>query len=48
VGRTWREEPPASNVSIFEKDESGFRVVNRFGEGSEIEAPILDGTYAIY
>lgn len=41
VGRTWREDPPATNVSILEKTNERFRLVERCGEGSEIEALML-------
>jgi hypothetical protein len=47
VGRTWRDDPPASNVSIFEKDEQGFRLIDRFGEGSEIESIVLEQSLEI-
>jgi hypothetical protein len=42
VGRTWQENPPAHNVSVFEKTEAGFKLVRRYGDGSEIESIILD------
>jgi hypothetical protein len=42
VGRTWREEPPSHNVSFFEKTNSGFELVRRYGEGSEIESIVLE------
>jgi hypothetical protein len=41
VGRTWQENPPSHNVSIFEKSATGFRLVCRWGEGSEIEEIVL-------
>jgi hypothetical protein len=37
AGRTWREDPPASHVSVLEKEPGGFRLVERYGDGSEIE-----------
>jgi hypothetical protein len=37
LGRTWREDPPASHVSVLEKEPGGFRLVERYGDGSEIE-----------
>jgi hypothetical protein len=42
VGRTWQENPPAHNVSIFERTDTGFRLVRRYGDGSEIEALVLE------
>jgi hypothetical protein len=42
VGRTWREEPPASNVSIFERTDTGFELLHRSGDGSEIESLVLE------
>ncbi|HEX4137096.1 MAG TPA: hypothetical protein VHY84_20970 [Bryobacteraceae bacterium] len=42
VGRTWQEAPPSHNVSILEKTEAGFKLVRRYGEGSEIESLVLD------
>src|SRR5262249_20781858 len=42
AGRTWREGPPAHHVSLFEKDAAGFRLVERTGEGSEIETLALE------
>jgi hypothetical protein len=42
VGRTWQEQPPSHNVSIFEKTNSGFELVRRYGEGSEIESIVLE------
>jgi hypothetical protein len=42
VGRTWRESPPSHNASILEKTESGFRLICRYGDGSEIESIILE------
>ena len=37
VGRTMREHPPEHNVSILVRQRSGFRLLQRFGAGSEIE-----------
>jgi hypothetical protein len=42
VGRTVRENPPTHNVSIFEKTATGFRLVRRYGDGSEIETLVLE------
>jgi hypothetical protein len=42
VGRTWQEQPPSHNVSFFEKTNSGFQLVRRYGEGSEIESIVLE------
>jgi hypothetical protein len=44
VGRTWQENPPSHNVSIFEKTDAGFRLARRYGDGSEIEALVLAQT----
>jgi len=38
VGRTTQESPPVHNASIFVREEAGFRLVERFGAGSEIES----------
>jgi hypothetical protein len=43
VGRTFQEKPPAHNGSIFVREKSGFRLLERFGEGSEIEELVLAG-----
>jgi hypothetical protein len=43
AGRT-REDPPAHDVSILEKNSGGFRFVERYGEGSEIESLALELT----
>lgn len=37
VGRTFRDDPPSHNVSVFVKEAQGFKLLRRFGEGSEIE-----------
>jgi hypothetical protein len=37
VGRTVSEDPPVHNASIFIRDGEGFRVLERYGKGSEIE-----------
>jgi hypothetical protein len=42
VGRTWQEDPPAHHVSILEKNLAGFQLLERYGEGSEIEPLALD------
>jgi hypothetical protein len=42
VGRTWREDPPAHHVSILEKKLGGFQLVERYGDGSEIESLALE------
>jgi hypothetical protein len=41
VGRTWQENPPSHNVSIFERTDTGFQLVQRYGDGSEIESLVL-------
>jgi hypothetical protein len=41
VGRTWQEDPPAHNVSVLEKNAGGFQVIDRYGDGSEIESLAL-------
>jgi hypothetical protein len=41
AGRTWQEQPPSHNVSIFERTGRGFKLARRYGEGSEIEALVL-------
>ena len=42
AGRTWQEDPPAHNVSVLEKTQGGFQLVEHFGDGSEIESLALD------
>lgn len=37
VGRTFEEKPPRHNASLLKKENGGFRVIERWGEGSEIE-----------
>ena len=41
VGRTIRENPPLHDASIFELHSAGFRLLERFGAGSEIEQFVL-------
>lgn len=41
VGRTVRETPPAHNASLFVREKTGFRLIERFGDGSEIEELVL-------
>jgi hypothetical protein len=43
VGRTVSEDPPVHHATIFEKHGDGFRVIERYGKGSEIEPLILKG-----
>lgn len=43
VGRTVQENPPAHNASLFIREKTGFRLLERFGEGSEIEGLVLSG-----
>jgi hypothetical protein len=45
VGRTWQEDPPATNFSAFEKTERGLRLLERGGEGSEVEALMLAASF---
>lgn len=40
VGRTFEENPPSHNASVLMKEGSGFRLLERFGKGSEIESLI--------
>ena len=37
VGRTFQESPPAHDASVFLKDGDGFRLLERYGKGSEVE-----------
>jgi hypothetical protein len=37
VGRTFQENPPAHDASVFFKDGEGFRLLERYGKGSEVE-----------
>ena len=41
VGRTFQETPPDHNVSILIREKQGFRLLDRFGKGSEIEELVL-------
>jgi hypothetical protein len=41
VGRTFQENPPDHNASIFVKEDAGFRLLDRYGKGSEIEDLVL-------
>ncbi len=41
VGRTYQENPPAHNASLFVREKKGFRLLERFGAGSEIEELVL-------
>jgi hypothetical protein len=41
VGRTVSENPPVHHATIFIKDAGAFRVLERYGKGSEIEPLIL-------
>jgi hypothetical protein len=45
VGRTWRENPPASNVSFLQRTETGFTCLHRHGDGSEIETLAVRSGY---
>ena len=47
TGRTSSEDPPEGNISILEKTEAGFRLVDRCGTGSEIESLVL-GSQGLY
>ena len=42
VGRTFKEDPPTHDASVFMKDGDGFRLLERFGKGSEVEPLIPD------
>jgi hypothetical protein len=42
VGRTYQETPCVHNATIFERQIDGFRALDRFGTGSEIEALVLE------
>ena len=37
VGRTFQENPPAHDASVFMKDGDSFRLLERYGKGSEVE-----------
>lgn len=41
AGRTVQENPPVHNASLFVRESAGFRLVERFGAGSEIEELVL-------
>lgn len=41
VGRTVQETPPVHHASVFLREASGFRLIHRFGPGSEIESLVL-------
>jgi hypothetical protein len=42
VGRTVRENPPEHHASLFVREKTGFRLLDRFGSGSEIEPLVLN------
>jgi|GEM_PF-2807214 len=46
VGRTWQEKPPSHNVSFFERTGNGFKLLRRYGDGSEIESIVLQETWS--
>jgi hypothetical protein len=37
VGRTYQEVPPSHDASVYMKDGDGFRLLERYGKGSEVE-----------
>jgi hypothetical protein len=41
VGRTVQDNPPIHNASIFLREDSGFRLIEEFGSGSEIQSLVL-------
>ena len=43
LGRTIQEKPPVHHASMFVREPSGFRLLQRFGPGSEIEGIVLTG-----
>jgi hypothetical protein len=43
VGRTMQENPAVHHVSLFIRQKNGFRLIERFGPGSEIEELVLTG-----
>lgn len=46
VGRTVQENPPVHHASLFVRDKDGFRLLERFGPGSEIENLVVAGLAA--
>lgn len=46
VGRTVQENPPVHHASLFVRDKNGFRLLERFGPGSEIEDLVVTGLAA--
>jgi hypothetical protein len=42
LGRTYKEDPPAHDATVFMKDGDGLRLLERFGKGSEVEPLIPD------
>jgi hypothetical protein len=38
VGRTFQENPPQHDASVYIKDGDGFRLLERYGKGSEVES----------
>lgn len=42
VGRTFQENPPAHNASIFIREKTAFRLLERFGTGAEIDDLVLN------
>ncbi len=43
VGRTVQEDPPVHDASLFIREKTGFRLLEHFGTGSEIEDLVLSG-----
>ncbi|HTA46529.1 MAG TPA: hypothetical protein VK789_28995 [Bryobacteraceae bacterium] len=43
VGRTMQENPPVHHASLLVREKDGFRLIERFGPGSEIEELVVTG-----
>lgn len=45
VGRTLKENPPVHAATVFTKDERGFRLIDRYDKGSEIDELVAGATF---
>jgi hypothetical protein len=46
VGRTWQDDPPKHRASVFAKEDRGFRLLDRYDGGSEIDELIASADLA--
>jgi len=46
VGRTWQDNPPRHRASVFQRQDGGFQLLERYEDGSEIDDIVLAAQFS--